>query len=336
MKKSWRFVLFTTSSLLVLLGLFVAGSSLLAAHAASTAPRAVSATTLPASMYAPYQDMTIGSPSLKSVMQKTGQKYFTLAFITSGGGCKYSWGGSTPTLASDLSYIRSHGGDVMISFGGAAGTELGLACKSVSSLQAQYQSVINTYKVSHLDFDIEGGTEGDSTSYNRRNTALAALQKANPGLTIDFTLPSDPTGPTSDDMGLLNNAKAKGVNFRIVNLMTMDYNGPDTHMGQDAIQAANALYSKLKGMYPTKTSSQLWSMVGLTNLIGQNDTPKEIFTLNDAKQVLAFAQQKHIGELSIWEVSRDNGSCPGDPNDEDTCSSISQSTYAFTNVFKAF
>lgn len=334
MKNSRRFVCFAVGSFLALLALLTSGFFFVSAHAAT--PQAVTATSLPASFYAPYQDMTIGQPSLQSVMKATGQKYFTLAFITSGGGCKYSWGGSTPTLASDLSYIRSHGGDVMISFGGAAGTELGLACKSVSSLQAQYQAVINTYKVSHLDFDIEGGTEGDVTSYTRRNTALAALQKANPGLTIDFTLPSDPTGPTSQDMGLLNNAKAHGVNFSIVNLMTMDYNGPDNHMGKDAIQAANALFSKLKGMYPAKTTAQLWSMVGLTNLIGQNDTPQEIFTLNDAKLVLAFAQQKHLGELSIWEVSRDNGSCPGSPNDNDTCSSISQATYAFTNIFKAF
>lgn len=334
MQKHWRFASFVTIISLVFLLMLVSNASRVTARAAF--PGTIKATSLPTSFYAPYQDMTIGSPSLQSVFNSTGQKYFTLAFITSSGGCKYSWGGSTPTLSSDLSYIRSHGGDVMISFGGAAGTELALACKSVSSLQAQYQNVINAYKVSHLDFDIEGGTEGDVTSYTRRNTALAALQKANPGLTIDFTLPSDPTGPTSDDMGLLNNAKAHGVQFSIVNLMTMDYNGPDTHMGQDSIQAANALYSKLKGMYPTRTTAQLWSMVGLTNLIGQNDTPGEIFTLNDARSVLAFAQQKHIGELSIWEVSRDNGSCPGSPNDNDTCSSIAQSTYAFTNIFKAF
>lgn len=330
MKKSWRLISLSASGLLVLLGLFITGSVLISAHAATP-----SVTALPASTYAPYQDMTIGKPSLASVMKSTGQKYFTLAFITSGGGCKYSWGGSTPTLSSDLSYIRSHGGDVRISFGGAAGTELALACTNVKSLQAAYQSVVNAYKVSHLDFDIEGGTEGDATSYTRRNIALAALQKANPGLTIDFTLPSDPTGPTSDDMGLLNNAKAKGVNFRVVNLMTMDYSGTDTHMGADSIKAANALFGNLKGMYPSKSTAQLWSMVGLTNLIGQNDTPHEIFTLNDAKLVLAFAQQKQIGMLSIWELSRDNGSCAGKSGDQDTCSGLSQSTYAFTNIFKA-
>ncbi len=334
MKKLWRFVSCVIGSLLVSLVLLTAPVSLVAAHA--TFPSATKAASLPTSFYAPYQDMTLGSPALQSVMKSTGQKYFTLAFITSGSGCKYSWGGSTPTLASDLSYIRSHGGDVLISFGGQSGTELALACKSVSSLQAQYQSVINAYNVSHLDFDIEGGTEGDVTSYTRRNTALAALQKANSGLTIDFTLPSDPTGPTSDDIGLLKNAKAQGVHFSIVNLMTMDYNNPDTHMGKDSIAAARSLYSQLKSMYPAETTAQLWSMVGLTNLIGQNDTAGEIFTLNDAKQVLAFAQQQQIGELSLWEVSRDNGSCPGSSNDNDTCSSIAQSTYAFTNIFKAF
>jgi hypothetical protein len=297
---------------------------------------AVSPPQLPSQFYAPYQDMTLGKPSLKSIEESTGQKYFTLAFVVSHNGCNASWGASTPTLTSDISYIRGKGGDVIVSFGGQAGKELALACTSVSSLQAQYQHIIDTYHLTHLDFDIEGGTEGDAQSYTRRNIALAALQKANKGLTIDFTLPSDPTGPTSADMGLLKNAKAKGVNFSIVNLMTMDYNGPDSHMGEDAINAANNLYLQLGKLYTTKTSSQLWSMVGLTNMIGQNDTLKEIFTLNDATSVLSFARLKHIGELSIWEASRDSGSCPGNTSDQNTCSGLSQSTNAFTNVFKAF
>ncbi|HZR39862.1 MAG TPA: chitinase [Ktedonobacteraceae bacterium] len=331
---SRRFVVLTISSLLGLLSAILLGSF----HSASAQG------SFPSQVYAPYQDVTLG-PTLKSVAQKTGQKYFTLAFITNGGSCTAAWSGTVPLnqtstflphLTSDISYIRSTGGDVSISFGGAAGTELALACSSASSLQKQYQSVINAYKVTHLDFDIEGGTEGDTTSYNRRNTALAALQKANPGLVISFTLPSATTGLLSDSIGLLNNAKAKGVNFSIVNLMTMDYGGPDSHMGQDSINAANGLFNQLKAIYPSKTTGQLWSLVGLTNLIGQNDTPKEIFTLSDAQKVLTFAQQKHIGELSIWEVSRDNGSCPGSTSDQDTCSGLSQSAYAFTNIFKTF
>ncbi|HEX4205612.1 MAG TPA: hypothetical protein VHZ51_15740 [Ktedonobacteraceae bacterium] len=80
----------------------------------------------------------------------------------------------------------------------------------------------------------------------------------------------------------------------------------------------------------------MWSMIGVTNLIGQNDSAGEIFSLSDAKQAMEFAQHTHIGEVSMWETSRDNGSCPGNTTDQDTCSGLSQSTYAFTNSVKEY
>src|SRR6185437_11445436 len=156
-----------------------------------------------------------------------------------------STGSSLPNLLSDISYLRGQGGDIIISFGGAAGTELAQACGSVTSLQAQYQAVLNQYRATQLDFDIEGGEEGDSTTYTRRNAALAALQAANPGLTISFTLPSATTGLESSSIGLLQNAISQGVNISIVNLMTMDYGSADSQMGQEAINAANGLHSQL-------------------------------------------------------------------------------------------
>ena len=63
---------------------------------------------------------------------------------------------------------------MIISFGGASGTELALGCTTVSSLQAAYQSVLNKYRVNastpvRLDFDIEGGAVTDQASINRRN-----------------------------------------------------------------------------------------------------------------------------------------------------------------------
>lgn len=333
MKMSWRLPALALISLLVLFSLLVTGS----VHSV------YAATTLPSQYFAPYQDVTLG-PKLQSVAQNTGQKYFTLAFIT-GNGCNAEWAGTIPlnqtstylpNLTSDISYIRSKGGDVVVSFGGEAGQELALVCSSVSSLQQQYQRVINTYKVNHLDFDIEGGAEGDTTSYTRRNQALAALQKANPGLTISFTLPSATTGLLSDSLGLIENAKAKGVNISVVNLMTMDYGSPDSKMGQESINAANGLHSELQKIYTTKSSSQLWSMVGITPMIGQNDSAGEIFSLSDAQKVLSFAQQNHIGELAFWEVSRDNGNCAGSKTASDTCSGVSQSLYAYINSLKAF
>lgn len=338
MKFSRRLVAFVTASFLVLASLFTAGAML-----AGNLIKAHAATAFPSEYFAPYQDITLG-PSLQSVTQSTGQKFYTLAFIT-GNGCNAEWAGTIPlnqtgtflpNLDSDIQFIRGQGGDIIISFGGAAGQELAQTCSSASSLQAQYQAVINQYNASHLDFDIEGGEQGDSTTYDRRNIALAALQQANPGLTISFTLPSATTGLLSDSLGLLNNAVSHGVNFNIVNLMTMDYGSPDSMMGQEAINAANGLHSELQNIFPSKSSSQLWSMVGITPMIGQNDSGGEIFSLSNASQVMSFAQSNKIGELSFWEVSRDNGNCAGSTTASDTCSGLSQSTFAFVNAFKAF
>ena len=297
MRISRRLMTFLTASFVVLASVVTAGFAL-----AGRTPQAYAATSLPSSYFAPYSDVTTGA-SLQSVTQSTGQKYYTLAFIT-GNGCNAAWAGTIllsqtgtylPHLDSDISYIRGQGGDVIISFGGAAGQELAVTCGTVSSLQAQYQAVINKYSASHLDFDIEGGLQGDSTSYTRRNQALAALQHANPGLTISFTLPSTTSGLLSDSLGMLNNAVSAGVNFNVVNLMTMDYGSPNSQMGQASINAANGLYSQLHNMFPSKSSSQLWSMVGITPMIGQNDSAGEIFGLSDASQVLSFAQSTKIG-----------------------------------------
>ena len=55
----------------------------------------------------------------------------------------------------------------------------------------------------------------------RRNTALAALQRRNPGLIISFTLPVDPDGVSRASEALLADAKAKGVKVHSANLMVM-------------------------------------------------------------------------------------------------------------------
>ncbi|BCL77752.1 chitinase [Ktedonobacteria bacterium brp13] len=338
MKTPRHLSMFLTVCLLTLISIVASG-----AIVAGRMSQVHAASSFPGEYFAPYQDITIGS-SLQSVTQATGQKYYTLAFIGSNG-CNAEWAGTIPLnqtstylphLDSDISYIRGQGGDIIISFGGAAGQELAQACTSASSLQAQYQAVVTKYNATHLDFDIEGGEQGDSTTYDRRNIALAALQAANPGLTISFTLPSATTGLLSDSLGLLNNAVSHGVNFNVVNLMTMDYGSADSQMGQEAINAANGLHSELQNIFPSKSSSQLWSMVGITSMIGQNDSPGEIFSLSNASQVLSFAQSNHIGELSFWEVPRDNGGCAGSTTASDACSGISQSTYQFTGIFKPF
>jgi len=320
-------LVFVVFNLLVLVCLVVAAVIVFVPRAHDANATSV----FPTHYFAPYAEIGVGD-SLTKVEQTTGQKYFTLAFATSNGSsCKASY----PKPTADIAFIQSQGGDVIQSFGGASGKELAQTCTSASSLQAQYQSVVSTLGLTHLDFDIEGGQESDAATYTRRNTALAALQQANPGLTISFTLPAATNGLESGSISLLKDAIAKGVNFNMVNLMTMDYGNTSNDEGDATISSANGFYHQLKQIFPSKTSSQLWGMIGVTDLIGQNDD-SEIFTASDGAKVLSFATQNQIGELSFWAVSRDNGSCPGSTNDSDTCDGLSQSSYAFTNSWKSF
>lgn len=284
----------------------------------------------PTHYYAPYVDMTAyPTQSLTQDTQQGGIKYYSLAFITSDGNCLAAWGGVVPlsqlsiylpNLDSDIQSVRSQGGDVIVSFGGAAGTELAQSCSSVSALQAQYQSIINHYQVSHLDFDIEGPAVTDSASIDLRNKTLAALERANPGLVVSYTLPVLPTGLVSSGISLLQNAIQNGVNVSVVNIMAMDYGSsfPGNQMGQNAVNAANSLHSQLQSLYPSKTSAQLWSMVGITPMNGANDVAGETFTTTDAQTVLSFAQQNQITELAMWSVNRD------------------QPAYSYSHIFNQF
>jgi hypothetical protein len=67
---------------------------------------------------------------------------------------------------------------------------------------------------------------------------------------------------------------------------------------------------------------------------GVNDTGP-VFTIADAQQLLSWAQSNHIGRLTFWSESRDNGGCPSG-GVSPTCSGISQSTYQFTSTFHPF
>lgn len=272
----------------------------------------------PAHYFAPYVDMTAWpTQSLPQDTQNGGIKYYSLAFITNdeSATCEAAWGGAVPlnqlstflpALDSDIATLRSQGGDVIVSFGGEAGTELADSCASEGTLQAQYQSIIDHYHVSHLDFDIEGVAVTETASIDARNQVLAALQAANPGLQISYTLPVLPTGLVTSGLSLLQNAIAHGVNVGVVNIMTMDYGSAfSSNMGQDAVDAGNSLFSQLQSLYPHKSADQLWAMIGLTPMTGANDVAGETFTLADAQTVLSFAQQHHVGELAMWSVNRD-------------------------------
>ncbi|MBO1334228.1 cellulose binding domain-containing protein [Streptomyces sp. VRA16 Mangrove soil] len=292
--------------------------------------------------FAPYVDTSLYPKfDLVSSSKATGVKEYNLAFITSGGSCVPKWGGVTDLgsdeVAAQIGDLRAAGGDVRVSFGGASGTELAQACSSASDLAAAYQKVIDQYKLTKVDFDVEGGALPDTAANTERARAIATLQKNNAGLNVSFTLPVMPEGLTSDGVNFLKNAKENGVSTDLVNIMAMDYGASYSgDMGTYAEQAATATQAQIKSALGLSDTAA-WKAVGITPMIGVNDVSSEIFKVDDATQLVSFAKNKGLGGLSMWSATRDKQCDGGAKNYADpTCSSIEQSANAFQKAFAAF
>jgi hypothetical protein len=284
---------------------------------------------------APYVDMgSWPTPVLTDMAASGNLKSFTLAFITASN-CKAMWFNAfDPRQAwsrDQIDAIRAAGGDVKISFGGASGIELAQACTTVDSLVAEYQAVVTAYALKYVDFDIEGSAVAEPASISRRSQALAKLQQTNPGLKVSLTLPVLPEGLTADGLNVVRSARDAGVNLDMVNVMAMDYYRTGDY-GDFAVQAARSTFSQLKSLYPGKTDAQLWRMVGVTPMLGQNDD-SHIFDQADARQLVTFAQANHVGMLAFWEMTRDRNACTGALFQ---CTNITQTPYEFSKIFAAY
>ncbi|MFD7704985.1 cellulose binding domain-containing protein [Streptomyces caelestis] len=291
--------------------------------------------------FAPYVDTSLFPAfDLVASAEATGVKDYNLAFITDGGGCTPTWGGVSGlgdnAVAGQIGALRAEGGDVRVSFGGAAGSELGTTCASADALAAAYEKVVNAYGLTKVDFDVEGGALPNAAANTRRARAIAKLQKAHPDLDVSFTLPVMPEGLTQDGVNLLADAKENGVRIDAVNIMAMDY-GPaySGDMGTYAEQAATATQAQLKGVLGL-SDADAWKTVAVTPMIGVNDVVTEVFGVDDATQLVNFAESKGLGWLSMWSGARDQ-QCAGGakPAADPTCSSILQDKFAFTKAFAA-
>ncbi|MFJ1974750.1 cellulose binding domain-containing protein [Streptomyces sp. NPDC087903] len=292
--------------------------------------------------FAPYVDTSLYPAfDLLASAEATGVKNYNLAFVTDGGGCTPKWGGVTDLasdgVASQIGALRAKGGDVRVSFGGASGSELATTCSSADALAAAYGKAVDAYKLTKVDFDVEGGALPNTAANTRRAQAVAKLQQQHPGLDVSFTLPVMPEGLTQDGVSLLSNAKSNGVKIDTVNIMAMDY-GPaySGDMGSYAEQAATATQAQVKGVLGLSDSAA-WKAVAVTPMIGVNDVASEIFKVDDASQLVTFAKSKGLGWLSMWSATRDK-QCPGGAKNsaDATCSSVVQDAHAFSKAFAAF
>ncbi len=314
----------------------------------------------PAHVFAPYVDMTLyPTYNLVTAMQTAGIKYFTLAFITADSNNAPAWGGYSAyevnggtfdqSIRTEISQVRAarRRRERLVRRRGRHGAGPGRS-PACSALTSAYQQVINAYGLTHIDFDIEGAAVADHASIDRRSQAIAALQQAaaSAGKTLDvsFTLPVLPTGLTADGLYVLQSALKYGVKIAhgqrhgdgLRRRRGTQPAGPDGHVRhrrgpERATRSCTGLYGT------TLSSSQLWEMIGVTPMIGVNDASDEVFEPSDASQLLAFAEQVGLGELSMWSLGRDQEDPKGALSyAEDDSSSIVQTPFEFSDIFNAF
>lgn len=169
------------------------------------------------------------------------------------------------------------------------------------------------------------------------NKALKIIQAEVPEMTLSFTLmvQGDDYGLT-DALGVsvLKNCVSHGVRVDYVNAMTMEFGTKLASWGDAVIAAAESTIKQMKGVWPSKCDEELYSMLGVTPMIGRNFNGK-IFNIEYAKQLVDWAKQKKIGLLAFWSLGRDNGGCPNGGISPD-CSSIAQKDLEFTEIFQQY
>jgi hypothetical protein len=321
-----------------------------AAGASAAASRAGG---LPRHVFAPYFESYDTSGGLAALSQQSGAKYLALAFLQTAqaGSCTAYWNGDTSepisqaSFGADIATIQAAGGNVIPSFGGysadTTGTDIADSCTNVSSIAKVYEQVITTYHVPRIDLDIEANSLTDTAGINRRDEAVAQTEAwaaaHHRRIQFSYTMPSTTTGMTAAEEAVVQNAIADGARINVVNLMTFDYYiGTKQNMATDTKTAAAGGHTQLQALYPSKTSQQVWQMIGITEMPGIDDFgADETFTKADARTVLNWARDRGIRTLSFWALQRDNGGCPGTKG-AGTCSGIKQPAWYFSHTFEPF
>lgn len=266
--------------------------------------------------------------------------------------CEASWGTyhslseahTAVELDRRVARLRQFGGEVVISFGGQANSELALAC-TTDELVEQYREVIDRYEPAALDFDIEGEALADVDSRHRRIAALAELQSANDGdLPVWLTLPVARNGLTPDGVAVVREFLDAGVRVAGVNAMTMNFGdlSGDESLASPIIAALEATHRQLRAIHHDAGAPvgdrTLWRRLGATPMIGRNDVASEVFTLDDARELHRFAHEVGLGRLSVWSANRDRA-CAAAYADltvvSESCSGVDQGQESFRAILAA-
>jgi chitinase len=305
--------------------------------------------------FASYVDVTATPAFAFEQMGTTSKRDAILSFIVSSSldACTPSWGGaytlSQATGALDLdrriARLQQQGGSVAISFGGQKNQELAVTCTDPGKLFDAYESVVNQYNINTIDLDLEGAGLTDAAAASRRAVAIAQLQSerraAGKAFAVWLTLPVTPQGLDEDGTNAVSQLLAHHVDLAGVNLMTMDY-GSSLAKGTtmaDAAETALIQTERQLGILYRRAGihlndSTLWTKLGVTPMIGQNDTPDEVFTLADATALNRFALSHKVERMSMWSANRDIA-CGANyvftQVVSDACSGVQQDANGFAN-----
>ena len=308
--------------------------------------------------FAPYVDMAgWPPPDLIKIAQDRGVSLLTLGFLQATSDGQAAWGGYstlTPgsadsqaqTIDASIAAFKAAGGDVMVSFGGASGTELaqwhvqqGLGAQELADA---YAGVVDIYGLNRVDFDIEGHAVAEPASIALRSAAIALLQQQRPDLEVWYTLPVLPSGLTTDGVNVVAKALEAGVKLDGVNVMAMNYgaanapqSGPNAKtMGAYAIQAAESTHAQMSALFAQHGQEFGWNQLGVTPMIGVNDMVTEVFTVADAQEFEDFARTVGLGMLSMWSVTRDNPGSLGQASA--TASGTNTPAGSFSNIWNDY
>lgn len=297
--------------------------------------------------FMPFRDFTLhsaGEVTLLDVYKATGLKHFILAFVNidswdvkSG---NPSWAGQhdyiiapgkTNFREEQIKELRTVGGDIGISFGGAFGQhEPAIEIDDISDLVECYQKVIDAYNVKFLDWDIEGGEVLNHLANQRRAKAIRILIENNSGLVVSMTLPVNTDGLADGGLALLETLKDEDVPISILNGMSMEfgwyYKGGE--MSTAIINSCKNLEKQANEMGWDKSL-----LFGTTPMIGQSYAKPEIVYPDDYKRICEYFQTNDRQYfLGFWSIDRDNGKGGRNDNASYDKSGLPIADYTFTKT----
>ena len=280
---------------------------------------------------APYVYPGWGNPPAPStVMNATGIRTFTMAFVLANG-CNPVWdgeGGLTGGVhASYIQQIRAAGGTIIPSIGGWSGNKLGPNCPDAASLAGAYQKVIDAFGLTAIDIDIENSDEFENeVVQDRIITALKIVEERNPGITTIVTFGTSPTGPTYYGKRLIRRAKDLGAPIDVFTQMPFNFGGGDMYAA--TVGATEGLNAELRRVHGWSEATA-YSHMGISGMNGLSDQ-QELTSPQTWTRIRDWARARGLARFTFWSVNRDRGCAGGGVRSD--CSGIAQSDWEFTRI----